>query len=139
MLMSTTTLADVTSRACVINGSTLSIGGRRAYNRCNGGGPVRLYGIDTPELAQICHDSNGRSWPCGRLAAASLLEMVQGCTLKHRGNSTDDKEKLIAIYFVDHVDINCAIARKGEDMYQSEETATHDVRIDLWQRSFEAE
>ncbi|KAF0117838.1 MAG: nuclease [Rhodospirillaceae bacterium] len=142
-LIGATALADITGQACVVDGNTVSIGGRRAYNRCNGGTSVRLYGIKAPDLAQTCRDSSGHTWPCGRLAAANLLERVRGHALHCRGNSTDDHGRLIAVCFVHGTDINRAMVRQGwamariaeTDTYQGDETAARESRIGLWQDS----
>jgi len=49
----------------VIDGDTLQIGGD----------VVQLYGIDAPELGQLC-DSSGRLWHCGVEAALALNKLV---------------------------------------------------------------
>jgi endonuclease YncB( thermonuclease family) len=49
----------------VIDGDTLQVGGD----------VVQLYGIDAPELGQLC-DSNGRLWHCGREAALALNKLL---------------------------------------------------------------
>ena len=49
----------------VIDGDTLQVGGD----------VVQLYGIDAPELGQLC-DSNGRLWHCGMEAALALHKLV---------------------------------------------------------------
>jgi len=110
--------------ACIVDGNTLSIGGRRAHNRCNGGTAVRLYGINAPGLVRRCRDSSGRTWSCGRLAAANLLEMVRGHALECRGNSTDGHGRLIAVCFVHGTDINRAMVRQGWTAARVAETDT---------------
>ena len=52
-------------RLRVIDGDTLQVGGE----------VVQLYGIDAPELGQLC-DSNGRLWHCGMEAALALNKLV---------------------------------------------------------------
>jgi len=37
---------------------------------------VRLAGIDAPELGQICKDSSGASYPCGKKATAKLQSLL---------------------------------------------------------------
>jgi endonuclease YncB( thermonuclease family) len=49
----------------VIDGDTLEIDGKI----------IQLYGIDAPELGQLC-DSDGDLWPCGVEAALALRKLV---------------------------------------------------------------
>jgi len=49
----------------VIDGDTLEFDGQI----------IRLYGIDAPELGQLC-DENGKPWPCGVEAALALRKLV---------------------------------------------------------------
>ena len=52
-------------------GDILSIGGRT----------LRLYGIDAPELGQICRDRRGRSYDCGAAARNVLTRFLTGRAL----------------------------------------------------------
>ncbi len=65
------TRPTVSGPATVIDGNTLEIGGRR----------LRLYGIDAPDLDQICFDGHERGYPCGRVAAAALAARIGGDAL----------------------------------------------------------
>ena len=49
----------------VIDGDTLELGGR----------VIQLFGIDAPELGQLC-ESGGKPWPCGVDAALALRKLV---------------------------------------------------------------
>ena len=49
----------------VIDGDTLQLDGRI----------IQLYGIDAPELGQLC-DEDGKPWPCGVEAALALRKLV---------------------------------------------------------------
>lgn len=51
----------VIGKAIVIDGDTLDVGGER----------ILLYGVDAPELDQVC-DYRGTKWLCGRKAAREL-------------------------------------------------------------------
>lgn len=51
----------------VIDGMTLEIAGTR----------FRLFGIDAPDLDQIC-ERRGRSLPCGEIARTALMDLVAG-------------------------------------------------------------
>ncbi len=65
--------ADVSGPACVTDGDTLVVNGKRQRTRCVGGTRIRLFGIDAPELKQRCRHANGRDFLCGSAAAAFLL------------------------------------------------------------------
>lgn len=60
-------LAQLTGPPRVIDGDTLEVAVQR----------VRLYGIDAPELDQLCQHAR-RDYPCGRLARAALWDLVAG-------------------------------------------------------------
>ena len=55
------TKAQIGGKAKIIDGDTIQIGDNR----------IRLYGIDAPELKQVCK-INGRNWMCGEEAAMAL-------------------------------------------------------------------
>ena len=59
--------ADVSGRAQVIDGDSLTIGGTR----------VRLFGIDAPERGQGCQ-AEGKLWLCGGLAKRRLKDRISG-------------------------------------------------------------
>ncbi len=81
--------ADVSGPACVTDGDTLVVNGKRQRTRCVGGTRVRLFGIDAPELKQKCKAPGGGDFLCGIAAAAFLLEHVRGGTVECKGNSVD--------------------------------------------------
>jgi endonuclease YncB( thermonuclease family) len=65
-------------RARVLDGDTLIVAGDT----------VRLFGIDAPEHDQTCKDDTGTDWPCGRVAQATLRQIIGAnpvtCTQKDR-------------------------------------------------------
>ena len=59
--------ADITGKACVVDGDTLEVAGER----------IRLFGIDAPEMKQTC-EWPGKTVPCGRLATTALMDLTAG-------------------------------------------------------------
>jgi len=139
--------ADISGVACVTDGNVIVINGRRSYTRCVGGTPVRLFGIVAPELDQLCPAPGGRQWTCGRAAAAMLLEAVKGKAVVCRGSSNDVDGRLMAVCYVDDVDINQKMVHDGwalayplhSDKYQADEATAAQSRRGLWQVSGNAE
>ncbi len=105
--------ADVSGPACVMDGDTLVVNGKRRHTRWVGGTRVRLFGIDAPELKQRCKHPSGRDFLCGRAAAAFLLEHVRGGAVECKGDSVDKYGRLIAICFVDGKDLNALMVGEG--------------------------
>lgn len=132
---------DVIGPACVINGNTLSINGKRLHNRCVGGTTVRLFGIVSPEIDQLCDAPGGRKWFCGRASAAILLEAVKGRILKCRGNSKDKNKRLLAICFLEGKNLNELLVLNGwalaykrhSEIYLKAESHAAERRKGLWQ------
>ena len=105
--------ADVSGPACVTDGDTLVVNGKRQRTRCVGGTRVRLFGIDAPELKQKCRHPNSRDFLCGRAAASFLLEHVRGRAVECKGNSKDRYGRLIAVCFIDGKDLNAMMVGEG--------------------------
>ncbi len=77
----------VQGAARVVDGDTLDVAGTR----------VRLYGIDAPELAQICRRGENVSWQCGRAAADHLRRLTAGRNVSCEGSERDALARLIAV------------------------------------------
>ena len=136
--------ADVSGPACVTDGDTLVVNGKRQRTRCVGGTRVRLFGIDAPELKQRCKHANGRDFLCGRAAASFLLEHVRGSTVECRGNSEDRYGRLIAVCFVGGKDLNAMMVAEGwalayrdySEKYVPQENVAREARRGIWAMRF---
>ncbi len=136
--------ADVTGPACVTDGDTLVVNGKRQRTRCVGGTRVRLFGIDAPELKQKCKAPGGRDFLCGRAAASFLLEHVRGRAIECRGNSEDRYGRLIAICFVGGKDLNALMVAEGwalayrnfSEKYVPQENAARAPSKGIWAMQF---
>ena len=136
--------ADVSGPACVTDGDTLVVNGKRQRTRCVGGTRVRLFGIDAPELKQKCKHANGRDFLCGRAATAFLLEHVRRGTVECRGNTVDRYGRLIATCFVGGKDLNALMVAEGwalayrgySEKYVPQENAARGASKGIWAMRF---
>lgn len=58
-------LADISGKPKIIDGDTIEIAGQR----------IRLHGIDTPEVGQLC-EADGKPWHCGQEATLALTKAI---------------------------------------------------------------
>lgn len=94
--------AQILGTATVIDGNTLEIYGQ----------PIRLFGIDAPELNQTCI-SHGEIWRCGDAAAAALAQEVLnravGCAMRE----VERAVRRGAICYVGATDLNEQLVSHG--------------------------
>lgn len=136
--------AEVTGRACVIDGDTVMIGGKRRHAQCVDGVAVRLYGIASPDLDQFCKTAAGQPWPCGRAAASALLRTLRGSSVTCEGDAKDETGRVLATCFVGGDEVNALMVRNGAalayrahtDRYLPLEDAARADRIGVWQGDF---
>jgi hypothetical protein len=83
----------------VIDGDTLKIAGR----------PIRLYGIDAPELGQTCADG----WRDGEMARRALAAIVTARPVECRRITTDRYGRTVAVCRADGEDIGATLVRSG--------------------------
>ena len=100
---SSTGLFIVRGRARVIDGDTLAIDGR----------PIRLEGIDAPEIKQSCRSPAGRRWPAGRIAATTLDRWLRGTLVSCRIVGRGRYGRLLGRCAADKLNINDAMVRRG--------------------------
>jgi endonuclease YncB( thermonuclease family) len=119
----------------VLDGDTLVVAGKR----------VRLFGIDAPELDQLCV-RDGRTWPCGREAKDALQAIVQQDRVDyHVQEITDRYGRVISHCKVGGEDIAAAMVSRGmatayrrySDQYVGEEKAARREHHGLWAGRFE--
>ncbi|HEU0221518.1 MAG TPA: thermonuclease family protein [Paracoccaceae bacterium] len=121
--------------ARIIDGDSLAIAGR----------PVRLLGIDAPELAQLCEDELGRSYACGKAAQRHLARLIAGRNLLCRGEVEDPYGRLLARCAVGSVDIARQMVLDGQavvfvkfsDEFALEEELARKAGKGLWAGRFE--
>lgn len=73
------------------------------------GAPVRLFGIDAPELKQDCPDG----WPAGRLAATHLQALIAGRAVACEPRDTDRYGRTVAVCRAGGEDLGAIMVRDG--------------------------
>ena len=124
---------DVSGYAQVIDGDTIQIGALR----------IRLSGIDTPELHQTC-TRNDSIWKCGRESAEMTAHLIDEKSVRCIGNVYDMYDRLLAVCFSHHGNINSILVRKGMALayryyssdYITEEEEARQNKIGLWSGEF---
>ena len=99
----TTSWADLTGPARVIDGDTIEIAGER----------IRLHGIDAPEIKQTCWTNKGKDWRCGQEATLALATIVGDHSITCKGDERDKYGRLIATCFVGKIRINATMVARG--------------------------
>ena len=89
--------------ARAIDGDTLQVGEIR----------LRLHGVDAPELRQICEDSAGDAWACGRRAASELAAAVAGGEVHCISRERDRYQRLVATCWAGGRDLGQALVAHG--------------------------
>ncbi len=126
-------LADkpVSGTATVSDGDTLRIGSVK----------VRLFGIDAPELAQVCG-----GWACGTAAAARLAELAAAGPATCTPRDIDRYGRLVATCTVAGIDLGGQLVAEGlarayvryGDDYALAEAAARGAGAGLWRGEAEA-
>lgn len=87
----------------VIDGDTLTINGSRH----------RLFGIDAPEIAQMCKGTQGEEWACGRVAAERLSMLVAAHAVTCSPQGRDYYGRYLSVCSAAKMNINSLLVRKG--------------------------
>ncbi|WP_306030029.1 thermonuclease family protein [Stappia sp. MMSF_3263] len=122
----------------VIDGDTLAIGNHR----------LRLHGIDAPEAAQTCRDSQDRAYRCGTVSATGLL-LFTGQTAQLRCVLVDRDRygrHVARCYRKDGASVSAWLVRNGHALawlryggwrYMPEQVLAWWYREGLWRGTFE--
>lgn len=121
--------ATLEGQARVIDGDTLEVAGRK----------VRLFGIDAPEMAQVC-DRNGQVWACGHWARDVLVGIVRDGAVSCTTQGTDRYRRAIALCDVAGRDLGRAMVAQGaaraylrySDLYAPAEARAQRDRQGIW-------
>lgn len=110
------------------------------------GTSVRLYGIDAPELAQLCRDGRGLDYPCGREAMKALAGLIRGRDIACTMLDQDRYGRAVALCKAGEIDINGEMVRLGwalayrrhSSTYVNYENEARKARRGIWQGRFES-
>ena len=75
---------------------------------------IRMYGIDAPESKQLCTDSHGNEYTCGRLATEHLQQIIGTGVVNCRLHGHDTYGRfLMTCFTMDGRDIHAQMVRDG--------------------------
>lgn len=125
--------ADLTGRARAVDGDTLEVAGQK----------VRLFGIDAPELDQLC-DRGGRRWACGAAARDALAGIVGRQRLACAVQDIDRYGRSVAVCSAGGEDVAALMVRQGmaiayrrySGRYANAEAAARAEGIGLWTSTY---
>ena len=129
----------ITGTARVIDGDTLII------NRVQ----IRLFGIDAPEMVQVCSSPHNPRWRCGLTARKQLVTAIAQQIVTCRGRAIDDYKRLVAVCFTasaggQDIDLNRLMVAEGwavayrryATLYVPEEVQARAAKLGLWGSEF---
>jgi len=105
---------------------------------------VRLYGIDAPELDQVCRQG-GIAWKCGEEAKHQLQAMLDGQLVSCRRVDTDQYGRTVAVCTAGRSELNKAMVESGwatafrrySDAYIGDEMRAKTAGRGIWSSEFE--
>ena len=105
---------------------------------------IRLHGIDTPEMKQICKNIKDENYNCGVKARLALINLILNHQLKCSIHGTDKYKRLIATCFVKDININKWLVKEGWALayrkyskdYVAAELFAKNNKAGLWQGKF---
>jgi endonuclease YncB( thermonuclease family) len=129
-------LAELSGPPRIIDGDTLEVAGQR----------VRLFGVDAPELDQVCRRA-GHDYHCGTVARAALWDLVGGADVscQPQGATPAQGGVVLATCSAGGVSLNEGMVRAGwaladpqaADRYRALQADAEQARRGLWRGEFE--
>jgi endonuclease YncB( thermonuclease family) len=125
----------ITGHVVVVDGDSLSIGKS----------PVRLAGIDAPELGQSCTGPGEVEWACGREAKRELARRIGGEPVSCRQIKIDPYDRIVAICTASNGDdLSAEMVRAGyaladgrDRRYLEHEASARIAGKGMWSGSFQ--
>ncbi len=117
----------------VIDGDTLRINTKR----------IRLFGIDAPELRQLCLDG-GKPYQCGVQSKTALERRIGGSRINCLEKDRDRYGRVVAICKISDLDLNSWMVREGMALayrrytsaYVGDERIARSKKLGLWANQF---
>ncbi|HEX2555589.1 MAG TPA: thermonuclease family protein [Microvirga sp.] len=104
------------------------------------GAPIRLKGVDAPEMRQSCR-RDGRPYPCGEVSKQALVERLEDRTLTCRITGRDRYRRALAFCAVEGEDVGAWLVEQGLAVgygdYEREEARARSRRLGLWAGEFQ--
>ena len=121
-------------QAKVIDGDTISIAGQE----------FRLYGIDAPEIDQVCNDRAGKKYSCGQKASFELASWISASPVDCRLTRVDGVRRPIAFCTTRSQDISRWMVANGWALafrrisvdYVAEEAHARNNDRGIWEGEF---
>jgi endonuclease YncB( thermonuclease family) len=127
-------VAEIAGRASVIDGDTIEMRGQR----------IRLFGIDSPESAQLC-EAKQKTYRCGQQAALALADRIGERTVRCQERDRDRYGRTVAVCYVAGEDVDRWMVEQGWAVafrkysldYVDAENDAREARRGIWQGEFE--
>ena len=123
-----------TTKVIITDGDTIKFNNKK----------IRLHGIDTPEIKQLCKNKNGEDYKCGVKAKLALINLISSHQVKCSIHGKDRYKRLIATCFVKNININEWLVKEGWALayrryskdYVDEELFAKNNKLGLWKGDF---
>lgn len=126
---------DLKGSPVIVDGDTLSVDGHR----------IRLLGIDTPEMGQVCTSASGETFRCGEKARQELVDFISRRPVECRTRGKDPYGRYLAFCSVEGHDLGRFLITRGWAVaygdasyrYVSDERMARTERTGLWAGFFD--
>ena len=123
-----------TTKVIITDGDTIKFNNKK----------IRLHGIDTPEIKQLCKNKDGEDYKCGVKAKLALITLISSNQVKCSVHGKDRYKRLIATCFIKNININEWLVKEGWALayrryskdYVNEEVFAKNNNLGLWRGDF---
>jgi len=131
---------DIIGKPQITDGDTIVINDIR----------IRFTGSDAPESyffgkTQICKDSAGQDWECGKAATEKLKQLINNQTVRCSDEGKDRYGRTLGICYVGDIDLQAEMVKSGmavaylrySDRYEQEQNYAKKVKAGMWGGTFQ--